>query len=393
VAAVVNGRHFSRVAYFSDAYYEANGVATVSREFERFAQRHEIPFLGVHAAAATSLRTEGSVTTLELRRSRLRFPIDREFYFDLLFTRHKKIAAAQVASFGADLVHITGPGDAGILGAWIAHGLRLPLVASWHTNLQEYAARRLDRMLTWMPPRWRSKLAAAAERHSLDALLRFYRMARFLMAPNQDLVDLLRQRTQKPTALMPHGVDVALFSPERRDRRDGLFILGYVGRLTPEKNLRSLAGIERALLDYGLRDFRMVVVGQGSEQVWLQSNLRHAEFRGTLRGAALARAYADMDVFLFPSSTDSFGLVVLEAMASGVPAIVAPGGGPQYQIRSGQTGFVASTPTDFAQRILELKNDPALHSRMRLAARDYACAATWDNVFLSVYESYRRALS
>ncbi|MEO7145086.1 MAG: glycosyltransferase, partial [Bryobacteraceae bacterium] len=381
------------VAYFSDAFYEANGVATIGKEFEHFANRQRVPFFGVHAATATRLATEGFVTTLELRRSPLSFPLDRELYFDPLFTRHKRIAAAQVTSFGADLVHITGPGDVGILGAWVAHGLRLPLVASWHTDLHKYAERRLDRMLHWMPPRLRSNISAAAERRSLDALLRFYRMARLLMAPNQDMVDVLRQRTAKPTVLMPHGVDAALFSPERRDRRDHLFILGYVGRLTPEKNLRALAGIERALLDCGLRDFRLVLVGEGSEQTWLKTNLRRAEFRGTLRGPALARAFADMDVFLFPSGTDTFGLVVLEAMASGVPVIVAPGGGPQNQVRSGHTGFVASTPTDFAQRILELRNDPFLHSRMRQAARQHACSATWDKVFLSVYESYDKALN
>ncbi|HEY6343547.1 MAG TPA: glycosyltransferase [Bryobacteraceae bacterium] len=361
-------------------------------EFEHFATRHHVPFLGVHAATATRLRTERFVTTLELRRSPLCFPLDRELYFDPLFTRHKKIAAAQVTTFGADLVHITGPGDVGILGAWVAHGLRLPLVASWHTNLQEYAERRLDRILTWMSPRLRWKISAAAERRSLDALLHFYR-TRLLMAPNQEMVDFLRQRTAKPTTLMPHGVDAALFSPERRNRQDHVFILGYVGRLTPEKNVRMLVEIERALLDCGLRDFRLVLVGDGSEQIWLKANLRHAEFRGTLRGLALERAYAAMDVFLFPSRTDTFGLVVVEAMASGVPAIVASGGGPQYQVRSGQTGFVASTPTDFAQRILELRNDPFLHSRMRQAARQHACSATWDNVFLSVYESYDKALN
>lgn len=380
--------HISRVAYFSDAFYETNGVATIAREFEHFANRHQIPILSVHTGAATRLATKGSVSTLELARSPLSFPLDRELRYDLLFTRHRKFVAAQVSSFGADLVHITGPGDVGLLGALVAHGLGLPWTASWHTNLHEYAEKRVDRALAWIPKRLRVKISAAAGRRSLDALLRFYGYARILMAPNPDIVHFLEKRTGKPAVLMPHGVDAARFSPERRDRRDALFRLGYVGRLTPEKNVRTLAGIEQTLLDRGLRDFRLVLVGEGGERMWLEAHLRHAEFTGALRGPALARAFADMDVFLFPSRTDTFGLVVLEAMASGVPVIVAPGGGPQYQVQPGQTGFIASTPADFAQRVIELKNNPALHARMREAARQHACSATWDSVFRSLYETY-----
>jgi phosphatidylinositol alpha 1,6-mannosyltransferase len=386
-------RDIPRVAFFTDAFYEANGVGTVSREFEHFASRHRIPFLSVHAGTATRLATEGSVATLELRRSPLSFPLDRELRCDPFFTRYKDLAMDQLASFEADLVHITGPGDVGILGAWVAHSLRLPLVASWHTNLQEYAERRLDRLLSFMPSRTRRKISMAAERKSLDALMLFYGMARMLMAPNRDMVDLLRRRTAKPAVLMHHGVDVDLFSPERRHRKDHLFTLGYVGRLTPEKNVRALAGIERALLDCGLRDFRLVLVGDGSEQGWLKANLRHADFLGILRGPALAGAFADMDVFLFPSTTDTFGLVILEAMASGVPVIVAPGGGPHYQVQEGRTGFVAGTPKDFAQCILALRSDPLLLSRMRQAARQHACSASWDHVFSDVYRTYDSVLN
>src|SRR5205807_2202102 len=110
-----------------------------------------------------------------------------------------------------------------------------------------------------------------------------------------------------------------------------------------EKNVRAFAEIERALLDSGLRSFRLLLVGDGSERDWLKANLQHAEFPGILRGPALARAFANMDVFLFPSNTDTFGLAILEAMASGVPVIVAPGGGPEHQVQTRHTGFVAAT--------------------------------------------------
>ena len=381
-------RNFPRVAFFTDAFHEANGVGTISREFAGFASRHQIPFFSVHAGPETRLATQGSVTTLELRRGPLSFPLDRELRCDPFFTRYKDLADAHLSSFKPDLVHITGPGDVGVLGAWVAHGWRRPLVASWHTNLQEYAERRLERALYWMAPAARRKIGVAAERLAMDALVLFYSMARLIMAPNRDTVDVLAQRTKRPAVLMRHGVDVSRFCPERRKRRDDLFTLGYVGRLTPEKNVRVLAGIERELVDRGMRDFRLVLVGAGSEQEWLQANLHHAEFLGIVRGPALSQVFADMDVFLFPSSTDTFGLVILEAMASGVPVIVAPGGGPHYQVQQGQNGFIAATPAEFAQYIMALRNDPQLLARMRQAARQQACSASWDSVFHDVYQAY-----
>jgi glycosyltransferase involved in cell wall biosynthesis len=99
-----------------------------------------------------------------------------------------------------------------------------------------------------------------------------------------------------------------------------------------------------------------------------------------------------MDVFLFPSRTDTFGLVILEAMASGVPVVVTPAGGPKYQVQSGQTGFVATSPRDFAECILALKNDPLMHAQMREAARQHACSASWDNVFADIYGIYETVL-
>jgi glycosyltransferase involved in cell wall biosynthesis len=381
-------RQIPRVAFFTDAFFEANGVGTLSREFECFAKRHQFPCFSVHAGPATQVTVEGSITTLELKRGPLAFPLDRELRCDPFLTRYRDLTLNELASFGADIVHITGPGDVGILGAWVAHDLRVPLVASWHTNLQEYAEKRLYQSLQWAPENLRRKISSAAGRGSMEALMLFYRMARLTMAPNQAMVDLLERRTGKPAVLMGHGVDVDLFHPRRRSRGDGPFTLGYVGRITPEKNVRALVDIEQALLNRGLQNFRMVLVGRGSEEIWLKANLRHAEFLGTLRGPELAQVFARMDVFLFPSTTDTFGLVILEAMASGVPVIVSPSGGPQDQVRAGQNGFVAATPEEFAGYILALKNDPCLHSHMREDARRHACTASWDAVFSHVYGKY-----
>jgi phosphatidylinositol alpha 1,6-mannosyltransferase len=135
-----------------------------------------------------------------------------------------------------------------------------------------------------------------------------------------------------------------------------------------------------------------LIVGHGKEEAWLREHLPNAEFTGVLRGHDLARAYANMDLFVFPSHTDTFGNVVLEALASGVPAIVTPDGGPRYIVRDGETGCIA-TDDEFSGAIARVIRDPELHARMRVAAREYALSASWDSVFEGVYSVYDEVLT
>jgi glycosyltransferase involved in cell wall biosynthesis len=111
-----------------------------------------------------------------------------------------------------------------------------------------------------------------------------------------------------------------------------------------------------------------------------------------LKGDDLARAYANMDVFAFPSFTDTFGNVILEALSSGVPAVVTNGGGPKFLVQSGVTGFVAENDAAFIRAILELLNDGDRLQRMKAAAREYACSISWDRVFERVYDAYNETL-
>jgi phosphatidylinositol alpha 1,6-mannosyltransferase len=152
---------------------------------------------------------------VEIKRGPAAFPLDHDLSCDPFLSRYKNWVTAQVRPFQPDLVHITGPGDIGILGLWVAHTLRVPLVASWHTNLHEYAGRRLNKLLRDLPDAWRERVSATAEEQSLRACLRFYGLARFLLAPNEAMVHLLHERTGKPAFLMAHGVDTETFSPQR----------------------------------------------------------------------------------------------------------------------------------------------------------------------------------
>ncbi len=380
-----------RVALFPDTFEEANGVATLSRHLAGFARTQGIPFLLVRGGRQTKFTRAGSLETLELKRSPAAFPLDKGLDFDPLLNRHKQLVTSRLAAFKPDLIHITGPGDLGWLGLWLAHKMQIPLVASWHTNLHEYLARRLNQALPLLPKNLRRRASCAIERESLRALLRFYRIAKFTMAPNQTSVDMLQASTRKPSFLMEHGVDLNEFSPAPEwSPSDRPFCIGYVGRLTAEKNVRELAEIERRLIAAGERNYQFLIVGEGGQQKWLDRHLKNAEFPGVLRGSNLTAAYQRLDAFVFPSRTDTFGLVLLEALASGLPVILAPEAGARVGIENGISGFLTE---DFAASIQLLMHDEPLRKRIGCAARQLASTHSWDQVFEHLYTTYEAGLA
>jgi phosphatidylinositol alpha 1,6-mannosyltransferase len=241
---------------------------------------------------------------------------------------------------------------------------------------------RLKRMFSWG---W---LTEFSEAQILNALIVFYRLGDVLYAPNDELVDMLIERTGKPVFLMKRGIDTGLFTPARRTVNDGILRLGYVGRLTPEKSVRFLKTLDDGLRQAGLPPYQFLIVGDGSEREWLMESLKDAEIPGILRGEELAGAYANMDVFAFPSRTDTFGNVVLEAFASSVPAVVTDAGGPKFIVRDGKSGFVARTDAEFIEKTARLLRDAALRKTMGEAARVQASAESWDTVFEQVYAGY-----
>ena len=382
-----------RVAFFTDSFHEVNGVAHTSRHFDAFARRRQLPFLNVHAGSKTSLVEEGPVWTAELKRNPVGFRLESDMSFDLTFLRHRNQIRRLLTRFGAEIVHITGPSDVGILGTLLAHELRLPLIASWHTNIHEFAARRLSKMLRWLPGSSGERTASLTERDIvLPLTLRYYKLARVLLAPNLELVDMLQRRSGRPVFLMQRGVDTALFSPEKRGCSKRGLTIGYVGRLSPEKNVRLFRDVEQALLAAGIPDFRFLVVGDGHERGWLAEKLQNVDFTGVLFGDELARAYANMDIFAFPSHTDTFGNVVLEAMASAVPVVVTSSGGPKYLVNHGVTGLVGHNDRAFVEHVVTLARDGDLRQRIRARAREFALCRYWDRIFEQVYDAYEFCL-
>lgn len=330
---------------------------------------------------------------LELRRSPLAIALDADLRFDPLFFGMRRQVMERLREFKPDVIHLTSSGDFGIVGALESRRLNVPLALAWHTNVHEFAGRRVESMLRLLPRAVRESAGQAVEKVVWRASVWFYGLGNLVLAPNRELIDAIHARTRKPVFLMERGIDTRLFDPSRRTRADAAFIMGFVGRLQPEKNLRLLARVEAALLQAGVSDFRFLIAGQGDERPWLEENLKHAHCTGVLTGIPLAEAYANMDVFVFPSHTDTYGNVIQEAAASGVPSVVTSSGGPKFLVRDGVDGLVARTDEEFCAHVVRLAAERDLLRRMGQEARRKSEDKSWDRVFERVYDAYRQVLA
>jgi phosphatidylinositol alpha 1,6-mannosyltransferase len=381
-----------RVAFFPDSYVEINGAAMTCKRLTDYAERNNFPYLVIYADKKTGLEKRGSVEYLSLKRSPVSFPLDETLAYDPLFQRHTNRVLRAIVDFKPDVIHVTGLNDVSIIGSYLAWKLQIPLVGSWHTNIHEFAAQRLSKMLRFLPGNSARKISRFAERKILDGSVLYYKMPKVVLAPNQELVDLLGKGTKRSAFLMGRGVDAEKFSPQHRTVSDSVIRLGSVGRLRAEKNVRKLVDIENALIAAGLANFEFLIVGEGNEREFLEKNLKHAKFTGFLSGDALSEAYANMDIFLFTSETDAFGNVAQEASASGVVPIVSDKGGPKFLVDHDISGFIAKNIDEFSKYTIELMKDRDKLLAMKEKARERALSKSWESVFEGVYEGYREAL-
>lgn len=383
---------FPRVALFADTFYETNGAANVIRRLRDFAEEHDRPFLCVRAGSETRYEENKNAATLELKRGRCSFSLDAELKYDPFLWRYKNLVGKTLDEFKPDVIHVTGLNDVSQLGFYFTHFRSIPAVASWHTNAHEYAARRaLGWFPSFVPAKLKAGVSRAIEKTVFEGLMKLYFLAQMQLAPNEELVETIRQKTRRPSFLMSRGVDTDLFTPAKRRRDDNRFVLGYVGRLQPEKNVRFLAEVDRALREAQAENYKFLIIGEGGEARWLEKNLASVELTGVLHGEELARRYAEMDLLVFPSRTDAFGNVVLEAMAAGVPAVVMPEGGPKFLIRQRRSGYVAADERDFIAAVTRFVKLGKTPGKMRAAARAAACSRSWNRVFEQVFQNYSAA--
>jgi glycosyltransferase involved in cell wall biosynthesis/predicted metal-dependent phosphoesterase TrpH len=294
-------------------------------------------------------------------------------------------AAVQTLADGAfDLVHVCSPGPAGIVGALVSRGLGVPLIGSYHTELTAYAGLRSG-----------EQLLSDAMAFGVSA---FYGACDLVLSPSPASDSALEQMgvAREKVARWDRGVDTGRFDPALRGRLlpgDTLNVL-YCGRITHEKGADLLA---EAFLQARASEPRLqlVLAGGGPEQERLRERLGDAAtFLGWLEGVELARAYASADIFLFPSRTDTFGQVILEAQASGLPVVAVAEGGPRSLIENRVNGLLcAPEPQALAQAVLELAGSPMLRRQLAEAGLTSARERTWEQALERLGAGYRSVLA
>jgi len=282
-----------------------------------------------------------------------------------------------------DLIHVTAPGPAGVAATLLSRITGAPLLASYHTELAAYAGMR-------------------SEGEGLEALARmalgaFYRAPGVVLSPSPSADASLTGLGADPARIgrWERGVDVARFDPVKGEREafPGEVKVLYAGRLSREKGVDLLA---ESFLRAHRADPRLhlLLAGGGPEEEELRSRLgESATFLGWLGGEELPRAYASADVFLFASATDTFGQVILEAGASGLPVVAVAEGGPAALVENRHTGLLCRPdPDHLAGALLQLAAAPLLRRRLGNAAAAAARARTWERSLSQLADGYRRAL-
>jgi glycosyltransferase involved in cell wall biosynthesis len=293
--------------------------------------------------------------------------------------------AAELWRFDPHVVHAVGPACLGLWGIAAARGLGLPLVASYHTDLPRYLP---EYGLGWAQPAiW-------------PLIQRVHNAAHVNLCPSRHTRDELRDHGVENVGLWRGGVDVDLFSPERRSidmrlrmtdgRPDGPVGL-YVGRISPEKNLHRLAEALETV-----PDLRLALVGDGPGRAELERTLppERTTFLGFLRGEELATAFASADVFMMPSTTETLGFVVLEAMSAGAPVVAARAGGIPDLVQDGHNGLLyePDEPGALGHAVAELLRRDAMRRHLQLQGRKFAEAGSWLEETRQLIRAYQQAI-
>jgi glycosyltransferase involved in cell wall biosynthesis len=375
-----------RIALFTDTLDDINGVAMTIHRLMQTARDRGVELTVITCGTQTTeerpgvrhFHAVGDFVLPEYPELRLNFPpiLDvMDFIEQQGFTQ----------------IHVSTPGTVGLLGLLIGRVMDIPVVGTYHTDIPQYV-----RSLT---------NDDFLEGVAWSYMIWFYNQMAEVLVPSagtraQLAAHGLPLAKMKP---LPRWVDTELYAPHKRRSEfwlsrglhEGITLL-YVGRVSPEKSLALLVDAFRELVDRGAA-VSLAVVGDGPFRHEMETSLSGYPvlFTGYLQGEELQQAYASADLFVFPSATDTFGNVVLEAQASGLPVIVSDAGGPRELMRDGETGVVfrAGDRESLASALSCLTTDRLLLTRMGKNARTFTlekgplAGETFSTILRSVGES------
>lgn len=365
---------------------EVNGVATTVERLVRGLQLrdHDVQVVRPRQAADAWDR-DGSRLGLEQVLTR-GLPIPRYPQLRMGLPAQRALQALWMRR-RPDIVHIATEGPLGWSALRTARKLQLPVSTDFRTNFDAYSEHY---GVGWL-------------RRSVQAYLRrFHNLADCTLVPTEGLRQQLRAAGFERLIVVQRGVDVDRFTPALRNPalravwgvQPGERVLLYVGRLAPEKNLELLAAAYDAMRAVQ-PGWRLVVVGDGPQRAWLAQRCPQAVLLGALTGEALAQAYANGDLLAFPSLTETFGNVTLEALASGLPVLAFDYAAAAEVVRHGDSGLLV--PVGDADAYLQLARtvagDEALLQRLRAGAVHAVQHLGWGRIVEQVESIWLRLLA
>ncbi|MEA4924102.1 MAG: glycosyltransferase family 1 protein [Syntrophomonadaceae bacterium] len=366
-----------RIAVFTDTYYpQVNGVSKYLEEMQKYMDNQNIEYklFVPRKAASTEIN---NVTSF--------YGIPFALYPELRISwpRYSRVKSA-LEQFSPDLIYLATPISIGTAGLKYARKNNIPIVSTYHTNFPQYLSYyHLDSLqgALWQYLRW------------------FHSFSRINFCPSLETVEQLQDHGIGNLMLCNNGIDCTSFSPDLSQEKlraqlapGGEILLLYVGRVAPEKDLDILIGAVERLnhSEPALPAFKLLVVGDGpSRKAWQEQELKNIIFTGYKTGHELQTIYASSDIFAFPSRTETFGNVILEAMASGLPVVASYAGGIKESLVDGYNGL-AFAPGDakaMADSILQLLVDAKLRQNLAENARKFALERTWDIIFARFFAS------
>ncbi|MCF8131255.1 MAG: glycosyltransferase family 1 protein, partial [Deltaproteobacteria bacterium] len=369
------------VAHFTDTYYEINGVASTLQQQVLLAQKTGKNLTVVtcqeknhpHVEGVRNFKPIGVHSLPEYPEQKLFYP---PFLEMLRFCYRKKFTH----------LHSATPGPIGLAALAIAHILKLPIVGTYLTSLPQYAGYLTD--------------DSAIEEFMWKYMLWYYDQMDFVYVPSKSTGDELTSKGLSPEKIriFPRGVDSQRFHPSKKDLQFlqqyidvDTFKLLYVGRVSREKELPLLVQVFQKL-SQSIHHISLVVAGDGPYLEEMKKALAGTRccFTGALMGNALDKLYATCDLFVFPSTMDTFGNVVLEAQASQLPVIVTDAGEPQENLIPGKTGIVvpAHDGPALAMAVIDLIRAPERLAQMGRAARRYAEGRSFQSAFEQTWKMY-----
>lgn len=297
----------------------------------------------------------------------------------------------ELDNFQPHVIHIATPSFLGFFALRYARSRNMPVISLYHTNFLSYIPYYFRKVPTLIKP---------VQRWMTSAMRRFYNHCDTVYIPSCAMKKQLEGLgvQKEKLILWQRGIDLRLFNPQKRDMAYIQDITGndrpnilFASRLVWEKNIQTLIDIYKRLRETQL-SHNFIVAGDGPAGEEMKRQMPEAIFMGKLPHTKLAKLYASSDVFIFPSISETYGNVVVEAMASGLPCVIADGGGSADLVRHGQTGYkcLPKSAGDYLIYIRMLLADPTLHKFMHDTGLAYAQKLDWKNLTDRYFEEVTR---